>query len=132
MNFEYLIKTHNLKVTAQRVSILENMNNYGHINIDELFLEVKKNFNNISLATLYKNINLMIKNSLIKEVKIASYKSKYEIKKDTHAHILCTVCNEFEDLDFNCSLAVDNVEKTTAYKIDNSEFIFSGICQKCQ
>ena len=132
MNYEYLIKEHNLKITPQRVSILTNMYNYGHISVDDLYKEVKKQFTNISLATLYKNINLMIQNALIKEVKIPLLKSKYEIVKDTHAHILCTKCNEFEDVPFKCESLISDVEQDTSYKINDSDFIFSGLCQKCQ
>ncbi len=132
MNFEYLIKEHNLKVTPQRLSILTNMYNHGHIDIDNLYIEVKKQFSSISLATLYKNINLMIKNSLIKEVKVPALKSKYEIIKETHAHILCTKCNEFEDIEFKCESLFSDVERDTSYKINDSDFIFSGLCRKCQ
>ena len=132
MNFEYLIKEHNLKVTPQRIAILTNMFEYGHIDIDNLYTQVKKQFNTISLATLYKNINIMIKNSLIKEVKIPLLKSRYEIKKATHAHLLCTKCNKFEDIPFSYKSLVRDIEKDTSYKIINSDFIFSGLCQKCQ
>jgi len=132
MNFEYLIKEHNLKVTPQRVAILTNMYNYGHIDIDDLFVQVKKQFSTISLATLYKNINIMINNSIIKEVKIPFLKSKYEIKKETHAHLLCTECKEFEDIPLDYLSIVKDIENNTSYKIDNSDFIFSGLCQKCQ
>ena len=132
MNFEYLIKEHNLKVTPQRLAILTNMHDYGHIDIDNLYIEVKKQFSSISLATLYKNINLMIKNTLIKEVKIPALKSRYEIIKETHAHILCTNCHEFEDIKFKCESLFSDVENDTSYKISDSDFIFSGLCQKCQ
>ena len=132
MNFETIIKEHHLKVTPQRLAILTNMHSYGHIDIDSLYTEVKKQFSSISLATMYKNINLMIKNSLVKEVKLPLLKSRYEIRKKTHAHLLCTKCNEFEDIPFPCTSLVGDIEKETSYKIDDSEFIFSGLCQKCQ
>ena len=132
MNYNELLKTHQLKITPQRVAILENMHDFGHISIDELYLHVKKTFNSISLATLYKNIHAMLEKTLIKEVSIPAQKSKYEIIKAPHSHLLCTTCKEFEDIVIETSSIVKEVENSTHYQIDSSEFIFSGVCSNCQ
>lgn len=132
MNYELLLKTHNLKTTPQRIGILEIMNKFGHLSVDNLFIEIKKHFSSISLATLYKNINSMLKNSLLTEVKAPTYKTHYEITKTPHAHFVCTKCGEHKDIDFDMqSLCGDIVDKNI-YEVDSTSIIISGKCPNCK
>lgn len=74
-NITFMLRTHNLKATPQRIAILEAVYKYGHINIEKLYEDIKNKFDSISLATIYKNINAMTKNSLLFEVKLPNEKS---------------------------------------------------------
>ena len=132
MNLELLLKEHNLKVTPQRLGILEVMQSAGHISIDELYLHVKKEFRSISLATLYKNIHAMIERALIKEVKVPTQKVKYEIIKAPHAHLYCKICHSVEDIAIKSDSLTECVDMTQHFTIEESEVVFSGICEACQ
>ncbi len=132
MNYENLLHEHTLKATPQRLGILNLMHKYGHLSIDELFEQIKKQFNSISLATLYKNINTMLETALITEVKIPNMKSRYEITKETHAHLLCKHCDEFKDISIDLDKLVSITESKSKYKLKDTNLIFSGLCEKCQ
>ena len=64
------IKDHGLKVTPQRVAMIKTIKANGHINIDDLYKNIKDEFPAISLATLYKNIIQFIEKGLIREIAI--------------------------------------------------------------
>ena len=132
MNYEDILKNHLLKVTPQRVGILTIMHNMGHIDIEELFTYIKKEFPSISLATLYKNINAMLEKNLIHEIKVPNFKAKYEIAKEPHIHLLCKECNEFIDLDVNIGSVVSEASQKSHYKLEDSCVVLSGVCEKCQ
>jgi Fur family peroxide stress response transcriptional regulator len=132
MNYENLLHEHTLKATPQRLGILSLMHANGHISIDELFEQIKKQFSSISLATLYKNINAMLESSLITEVKIPNMKPKYEIAKDTHAHLLCDACGEFKDISIDLEKLISLTEAKSNYALKDTSLIFSGLCEKCQ
>ena len=132
MNYESLLREHNLKVTPQRLGILSLMQKAGHLNVEELFKLIKKQFSSISLATLYKNINAMLETSLIAEIKIPQHKSKYEIAKEPHIHLLCQNCDEFIDVSVNIDTIVDEVSKKSHYQLLDSSIVLCGICEKCQ
>ena len=132
MNYETLLREHTLKVTPQRVGILSLMHTMGHIDIEELFLQIKKEFSSISLATLYKNVNAMLEKHLITEIKVPNFKAKYEIVKEPHIHLLCKECNEFIDLDVNIGSVVSEASQKSHYKLEDSCIVLSGICEKCQ
>ena len=132
MNYETLLREHTLKVTPQRLGILSLMNKAGHLSIDDLFIQIKRQFASISLATLYKNINAMLDNGLVSEIKIPNQKPKYEISKHTHAHLLCESCGELKDIDIDLNALISTTEDQSSYKINDMNLIFSGLCSKCK
>ena len=132
MNYELLLREHKLKVTPQRLGILTLMQSAGHLDVEELFVLIKKQFSSISLATLYKNINAMLENSLITEIKIPKHKSKYEIAKEPHIHLLCQKCNEFIDVNVNIESLVDEASMKSHYQLVDSSIVLCGVCEKCQ
>lgn len=132
MNYELLLREHNLKVTPQRLGILSLMYTKGHVDVDVLFDEIKEQFSSISLATLYKNINAMLKNRLISEVKVPYMKPKYEIRKAPHVHLLCQKCNEFLDIKLDIDTMMSEASKKSHYKLLDTNIVLCGLCEKCQ
>jgi len=127
-NFDLMLRDHNLKATKQRIGILSIMQDKGHINIEDLYKKVKREFENISLATLYKNMHLMLENRLLTEVSVKNSKTLYEITKDAHAHMHCEKCGEVYDVDFDFSkVQLQNSD----FNIKDTQVIFSGICKNC-
>lgn len=132
MDFEKLLRQHTLKVTPQRLGILTLMHTYGHISIEDLYVQIKLVFKSISLATLYKNVHAMMQNDLITEVKIPGVKSRYEIAKESHGHFLCQECGEFIDLQMNLDNAITSLQTPPDYLIEESHVVLTGLCPSCQ
>ena len=131
-NFTDLLRAHNLKATPQRVEIANTLYNQGHANIEELYDTLLKKFHSISLATIYKNINLMVENAFIQEVKIPHAKSVYELTKETHSHLVCNKCGNVEDITLDLRPVCDLAMHSTEFQIDRADLVFSGLCKKCQ
>ncbi len=131
-NYTDILRQHNLKATPQRLAIASLLYKYGHISTESLYEMMVKKFNSISLATIYKNINLMLENSFIQEVKIPHAKSVYELTKEYHSHLACSSCGEVEDIFIDMDSILEETSKNTTFKIDSSELVFSGICKDCQ
>jgi len=132
MKHEHLLKHYQLKATPQRIAIIELMHQTGHISIDDLFQAIRDKFASISLATLYKNVHTMMDVSLIREVKIPGHKTKYEIEKEAHAHVMCKSCGELKDIPFNPSSLLKTSMDITLYKADDVSIVISGTCPECQ
>ena len=131
-DFTNTLREHNLKATPQRLEIINAIFMHGHINIDKLYLEVKNKFISISLATIYKNINAMIENLLLEEVKLPNKKSVYEIVKNKHSHFLCTKCSSVSDIDIELNNIKEEIPRSLNFTIQNSDLVISGICQDCK
>jgi Fur family transcriptional regulator, peroxide stress response regulator len=132
MKHEHLLKHHHLKATPQRLAIIQLMHEAGHITIEELYQSIREKFSSISLATLYKNVNTMLDVALIREVKIAGQKTKYEIEKESHAHVVCKSCGELKDIAVDPLSLLEKSMAVSHYKMDEVSIVVSGICPECQ
>lgn len=130
-SYTSLLKDYDLKVTPQRVAIVEELYLNGHMNIDDLYKKLLEKFPSISLATIYKNINAMIEKVFLSEVKIPNSKSVYELVKNEHAHMVCSSCGHIEDIVLNTNSLIDEVSTLSQFKIDSTNIVLSGLCPKC-
>ena len=131
-DYTNILRQHNLKATPQRLAIMDIIEYNGHINIDNLYEEVKKKFSSISLATIYKNINSMVENFLLIEVKLPSRKPVYEIIKKEHSHLLCKDCGEVIDVEVDTSKILNDISSKYNFDIDGTDVILSGTCPTCK
>ena len=129
-NYITLLKENDLKATIQRTSILKSIDHAGHINIDDIYEDVKEQYPTLSLATIYKNIILMQQNKVIVEVPMNGEKSKYELAKDDHIHLICQACGKIKDTEITSqtkeALVIEN------FQLSSSQINLYGLCQQCQ
>lgn len=130
-NYTSLLKDYDLKVTPQRVAIVEELYLNGHMNIDELYKKLLGKFPSISLATIYKNVNAMIEKVFLSEVKIPNQKSVYELVKSEHAHMVCSSCGHIEDIVLTTSELLKEVNTLTQFDVTGTNIVLTGICSKC-
>ncbi|NPA50456.1 MAG: transcriptional repressor [Epsilonproteobacteria bacterium] len=128
-----MLKANDLKATFQRITILSVLDKLGHANVDEIYENVKATHPTLSLATIYKNIISMVEKGVVVEVPISGKKSKYELKKDEHIHLICINCGSVEDFPFDEKIAKDTIEvaNKSHYKLKERQINLYGICPKC-
>ena len=131
-NYTEMLRAHHLKATPQRIEIANALMQNGHLTIEKLYDILLKKFNSISLATIYKNINLMIENAFIQEVKIPNAKSVYELTKEAHSHLVCEKCGSVEDLHIDLSPMKKLDLSKVDFQINKVDMVLSGICKNCQ
>jgi Fur family peroxide stress response transcriptional regulator len=132
MEYGNLLKEYNLKVTPQRLAIVEELYTHGHMNIDELYSSLLKKFPSISLATIYKNVNAMIEKIFLNEVKIPHEKAVYELVKEDHSHVVCSSCHAIMDVTLDTSALLAQAQELSGYEVDVTSVVFSGTCPNCK
>jgi len=134
MNYAQLLKEHELKATFQRTQILEVIEKYGHIAIERIYEEVSKIHASLSLATIYKNIIMMVEKGVLTEVPIVGQKSKYEIAKEDHIHLICTSCGTVMDkiLDEDTSEDTQRVAEASGFSLEHRQLNLYGLCESCK
>jgi len=133
-DYTVLLKESGLKATFQRMNILGVIDMHGHMSVEDIYAEVVKVHPSLSLATVYKNIILMVEKGVLVEVPIIGKKSKYELSKADHIHLVCTECGMVEDR--QCINEADQVFKTLSqeehFKLNKRQVNLYGVCEACQ
>ncbi len=124
-----------LKYSRQRESIKHFLaETKEHPTADTVYLHVKKQFPNISLGTVYRNLNLLT--DLGEAVKISTPNGgdRFDGRLEPHNHFLCTKCGRLLDLDLDMkSIEEMNHLASEGFdgKIESSSTLFYGECSDC-
>lgn len=87
-----------LKVTPQRIAILEaiiKLNN--HPTAENIIDYIRDNHPNIATATVYKVLDALASNKLIKKVKTERDVMRYDAVMESHHHLYCSESDRIED-----------------------------------
>ena len=133
-HYAQLLQSHELKATFQRTQILEVIEKYGHIAIERIYEEVSKVHASLSLATIYKNIITMVDRGVLTEVPIIGQKSKYELAKEDHLHLVCTGCGEVVDRMLDNATAENTLQvaQSAGFVLDHRQVTLYGMCEECR
>jgi Fur family ferric uptake transcriptional regulator/Fur family peroxide stress response transcriptional regulator len=133
-NYADRLKKAGLKATFQRMTILAAIDEMGHASVEEIYECVLETHPTLSLATVYKNIVTMVEEAVLVEVPIAGKKSKYELKKEEHLHLICTECGSVVDREMDDVLAEDTREiaKESDFVLRGRQLNLYGICRECR
>lgn len=128
------LQASNLKATFQRMRIMEVIDQKGHISLDDIYMKIKAHYPSLSLATIYKNILLMTQKGLLVEVPLESQKSKYELAKEAHIHLICRQCGEVEDVNLleSTSQTLQQLTQKESFQLEKEQINLYGVCKACQ
>ncbi|TVQ87128.1 MAG: transcriptional repressor [Bacteroidetes bacterium] len=87
-----------LKVTPQRIAVYEaviKLNN--HPTAENIIKYIKKTYPNIATATVYKVLDALTENGLVKRVKTDKDIMRYDAILESHHHLYCTETDRIED-----------------------------------
>jgi len=97
------LKKNNLKVTKQRLAILDVfLGMEHHVSLDELHFSISRLHPNIGLATIYRTMKLFVEANIAHDRRFDDGPTRYEVVEEGehHDHLICTRCGhifEFED-----------------------------------
>ena len=120
--------------TRQRQVILEELQNTDtHPTAAELFGRVRTRLPKISLGTVYRNLELLVKNGMARKLDSGSSQARYDGDMHDHYHIRCIECGRLDDIPAGSTkLKPGRVTRMKGYKIVGYRLEFAGICKDCQ
>lgn len=87
-----------LKVTPQRIAVLEaiiKLNN--HPSAENIIDYIRKNHPSVATATVYKVLDALVDNELVKRVKTDKDVMRYDAILHAHHHLYCTKTDKIKD-----------------------------------
>lgn len=123
-----------MRLTNQRQVLLQVLNMQpGHPSADEVYERVRQKLPRVSLGTIYRNLELMSSEGLIRKIDLGCGMKRYDSKAEYHSHFKCTLCDSIEDIPENaCGNYFDfDHEWFFDRKIEQSRLDVYGVCPKC-
>ena len=115
------LKQENLKFTNQRFAIFEDVL-YGkkHRECEEILQSLSKKEINVSRATVYRTLDILVKYELIRKMDIGDGRIRYEGKIDDphHDHMICVETGKIiEFVSDEIEMIQDKIAEEHGYKI---------------
>ena len=121
-----------LKHSKQREAILAELRSRkDHPTAEDLYFTLKAEMPNLSLGTVYRNLNMLASDGVILKISFEGA-DRYDGNKELHYHFQCLECGRVTDVDMPTFDDINS--KAQAYakgRIDTHELIFSGVCNEC-
>lgn len=123
-----------MKYSKQREALLTLLRSTrSHPSADWLYENLRKDFPNISLGTVYRNLTLLTKNGDIIKIPTHSSKEHFDGFTHTHHHFVCKACDAILDLDIDgMESAKKEAEEKLNAEVDDYSLVFYGICENCK
>ncbi len=121
------------RYSRQREAILKNLQcRTDHPSADMVYESIRSEIPNISLGTVYRNLNTLSENGSILRFSVEG-KERFDGNVTPHIHFICNGCGAIHDAFDSC---VDNfisqVSTLLNCTVDGANLVFQGKCSVCQ
>lgn len=122
-----------MKYSKQREALLTLLRSTrSHPSADWLYENLRNEFPNISLGTVYRNLAVLADRGEIMRIQTSSNKEHFDGFINKHHHFVCRGCGKIIDVSID---GIEKAEKQAAEKLDadveDSSLVFYGLCKNC-
>ena len=124
----------NLKYSRQRESIKAFLaGRTDHPTADTIYVNIKQQYPNISLGTVYRNLALLESLGEIKKISFGDGAEHFDPNTDPHYHFICRSCGQVSDLPMKVNTDIER-DALLGFdgSIDSHEILFYGTCAYCR
>lgn len=103
-----------------------------HPTIQEIYQKVQKIDPTIGQATVYRNVNKLVKLGKLTRIPAVDDTYHYDGNCMPHDHLFCEKCHKIYDLFENDYAEITKkVESKYSIKINKISILYEGICEEC-
>ncbi|NOU99107.1 Fur family transcriptional regulator [Paenibacillus planticolens] len=126
------MKEAGLRITPQRVHIVELLYQLSHPTADQIYLKMTEKFPYVSHATVYNTLKKLKVIGVVRELSNGDKSSHFEMVETEHWHFNCKVCGEMYDLEAHKNeVLMAYGTNNYAFQVDSFRVEFYGVCAKC-
>lgn len=122
-----------LKYSKQRAMVLDYLSNTtAHPTAETVFADLKKKEPALSLATVYRNLNLLADMGVILRIS-EGVSDRFDADTSPHDHFVCIKCGSMLDMPGKSLIQKEDYGRIdTTFQIKNHSVYFYGVCGKCR
>jgi Fur family peroxide stress response transcriptional regulator len=122
-----------IKYSRQREAIKEYlMHTKDHPTADTIYMNIREEYPNISLGTVYRNLNLLVDTGEIIRISGMDGSDRYDGNIERHYHFLCRKCHRVLDLDMDSIEQINEIaNRNFPGKVEGHVVHFYGVCDEC-
>ena len=119
------------RYSKKREAILEAIRRSRiHPTADWVYQQLKQEYPDLSLGTVYRNLSLLSDMGLITTLETLDKSIHYDGNTDSHSHFICERCSKIIDLGVERGLPEDISE--LGLLVRHKKTIYYGLCPDCQ
>ncbi len=104
----------------------------AHPTANWLFGRLKKEFPNLSVGTIYRNIGILVQQGLIGRIAFGSTFDRLDGNVSEHYHFICERCDAIIDLKLPIEHGLEKrVPVSKGFEVHRHAVEFYGLCPKC-
>ena len=121
------------RFSRQRQMVLDVVKNRTkHPTADKAYEILKKDHPEISLGTVYRNLNLLSEMGEISRVETSSVKDHFDGNQHPHAHFVCRKCGGVFDLNLDISQLLQSAKGVEgSFQVEDCKVLVQGVCEDC-
>jgi Fur family peroxide stress response transcriptional regulator len=122
------------KATTQRIAICRfALNSRDHPNAQKIYAEVKKVHPTVSIATVYKTLQILTEQGMIQELDLPESKARFDSFMEPHINLVCLRCGNISDVeDPTAREMVARVAARAEFTRTAQRLDIYGICKACR
>ncbi len=135
VHFKQIIRDLGLKVTHQRLVILEKiLQGRDHVRAQEVFESVTEISPEIGFATVYRFLRSLSENGFVTELRMKGLPARYEwADKKHHDHMTCTDCGSIREFaNHEIETLQEKIAEELGFVMTDHVMELYGICPECQ
>ncbi len=135
IDLKAIIHREGLRYTQQREEVWQEiLSSEHHRDAEDIYFNLCQRGINISRATVYRTIDVLVKNNLVRKLDLGDGRSRFEHKNDPshHDHLVCTACGKIVEF---VSPEIEELQNEIAqkygFKLTNHIHQLFGLCPDC-
>ena len=104
-----------------------------HPSAEWIYNNLKSDYPDLSLGTVYRNLKLLEKNGTVRSVAVVDGRERYDALMSPHSHFVCSKCGRVIDvfLDSLLPTLTEELHIDGAKEINSFTLLYYGICDQC-
>ena len=122
------------RITKQGKIILDRLNYLNsHPTATQLYDDVRKIIPDISLGTVYRNLDKLSKQGELVKFTTGDNSHRFDGNLTNHLHIRCIKCDKIKDI-YHANLTVKklDIKEQTGFDMVQTHIEITGICSSCK